>query len=167
MTAGELYSEDVRKIIQKTVWNFVKFYRETRHLDELFSEANYAFMECVESFNKDKDTKFTTWLYVSAWNRMQEFRRQTIQQHFREEYNLEEIAERDHFDIAKFMDKLSKDAAIAVTIALNPTSKMMKEIEKHRSQIVAHRTCVQMELHKLGWDSKRIRSAFKEVREVL
>lgn len=167
MTAGEMYSENVRKIIQATVWNFVRFYKETRHLDELFSEANYAFMECLESFDEKRKTKFTTWVYVNAWNRMQRFRQSTINPYYKKGYNLEDIADRDRFDIVKFMDNLSKDAATAVTIALNPTSKMMKEIEKHRSQIVAHRMCVQVELHKLGWSSKRIQSTFQEVREIL
>lgn len=168
MQAADLYNEDVKKVIQKTVWNFVKFYKGTRHLDELFSEAHYAFMECVESYNKDKNTKFTTWVYVNVWNRMQRYRTDRVR-FLRQQkgYDLEEIPMPEKFDIAKFMDKLSNDAATAVTIALNPTTGMMKEIELHRSEVVALRTCVQIELAKMGWDSKRIRSAFQEVREVL
>lgn len=168
MQARDLYNEDVQKVIQKTVWNFVKFYKGTRHLDELFSEAHYAFMECVESYDKEKGSKFTTWVYVNVWNRMQRFRIDRINTLKKQKgCDLEKLAMPERFNIAMFMDKLSNDAATAVTIALNPTTKMMEEITKHRIQMLAHRTCVQIELAKMGWEPKRIHSAFKEVKEVL
>lgn len=67
MTAIETTYEECVGLLQDTVWKFIAKYGLPTHMyDELFSQANLAFVEAYKDHNENR-SKFTTWLRNKVW----------------------------------------------------------------------------------------------------
>lgn len=163
------FTHEVEQAVSATVGNFIKTYKDCiRHSDELRSEAYYGFLVASQSFKQDKGTQFSTWLYSTMWNRMLRYRKRQYRFSIREEVTeLDSMPERVRFDFEQFLSKLSEDAKTAVMLTINPTKKMMKEVNNSRQQMMTYKSCIYQELKKLGWTPTKIQQVFTEVHEVL
>jgi RNA polymerase sigma factor (sigma-70 family) len=130
-------------------------YNQTTGLDydDLFQEANVAYLEALRTYNKDRGALSThVWYCVS--NRLKNYIKKE-----KEEIGSVPIEECNQIvSTTPFWEKLSKDAILVAEIALNRTSLFLN-LRKTRTPGRIRRV-----MRAEGWDTNRINHALYELK---
>jgi hypothetical protein len=140
--------------------------------DEVFSEANLAFMNANETFDPKKGA-FTTHVYHKVTNHLKELRRTTAKDHRRmqvttiEYLNQYPSKERPEFNMVEFIGDLSEKAGVVVALTLlSPDSKGWKRKRRSNSSY-SYKLELYRYLKSIGWTYAEIKDAFSEIRKEL
>ena len=162
-TALEETYDSVKHWIYKIVWDFQRQYGG--EFDELFAEANLAFVLSMKKYNPKKG-KITTWLYKSITVHLRNYRRH--------EYIKNQVLTEEHHStnatlfIADFLSELSTDALMVLTLFLETPLQVFDVAREecpnpnHIKTVVKHRLTNQLR-QKQGWPADKSKRIFKEL----
>lgn len=162
--------ESVRKLIDTVAIRFWEKYRGDR--EEIFAESRLHFMKAFRTYNK-RHAKFSTYVWLKVWNGLLDTKRKQARQASKlNKVTLEfsTVKKKEKFELDKFLSQISDDARFVVDLALNPTPSTewyLKQKDYRRQLGQVMRKIIKSQLRRRGWNSSRIVSAFKEVRETL
>jgi hypothetical protein len=173
--AAEWTYEDVRDLINSVCWNFKKQYGGD--FDELKSEAHLYYQRAF-ILHKPKHGPFPQWVRFRIWKNLLDNARQIARTNARHErlpmcaneVQLRASYTPSDFDLAEFMEGLSKDARIVIRLTVN-----MPWADIHRPALLSggkprnFRATIRRALLDLEgwWDRKRVAEAFNEIGDAL
>ncbi len=167
MNAIEETYKDTERLIKYIVGKF--HHKYGGDFDELMCEANELFVMAYKT-QDDNRGPFRKRLPYYLWTRLQEklwkkLRRQhTIKQI---QANLELVQDK-MFNFEHFVDSMSQDAQIIMTILFDPMPDMILAIRQHgRKTPNRMRKALVEVLEDIGWGATRIRHTFSEITKAL
>jgi len=169
--AIEVSYQNVKSLVSAVAMRFLQKYKGDPQ--EILAEARLHFMRAYHSY-EETGSEFTTWVQFKIWHGLLDTKRQQAINASRLKRVVKELTRLENpvkFDLDRFLFALSPDAAMAVRLALRPTSAMKWSIRmksrKNNNPTQSLRTRLKAELRRRGWEQTRIDSAFKEVRDSL
>jgi hypothetical protein len=146
-------------IIDDTVRRFVQRYGG--HFETLRADADTGFMRCYTREQEPTTAKLKQYVW---FNLLDQVRREAIRAkklRFRE---IESYEEPTVFDqLADWSDNLGPDARIAVMLVLDPPVSMSDETAAKGGTPRNVRSSLRSYLQRMGWTTRRVSAAFKEI----
>ena len=174
MDAEKLFYE-VENLLKYLSHRFIK--RFGGDFDEVLSEANLGFVQAFQTFNPDKGAKFSTWVHLKVWRKLQEiYRSQKRLQNLEFTTNTEELwqgANLKRLDTQNWRicwDKiperikpldLSEDANTIIRLVLQSPKEFFGSGKKPKKLL--RRTLTT----KFGWSPARIFQSFLEIQNAI
>lgn len=162
--------KDVNDLLWRIVWRFYTCYGEADGtLDELFSEACFAFVKAYDTYDPSKGA-FTTHVYWKVTSHLKTNRRRASR---RKPKPLNEDIEQSSKTWRHIFNEISEDALAVVNLVTDTPLglKVILEQEQRNLTRAGKRICTRFTLREylsgLGWQSPRIDAAFQEIQEAL
>ena len=162
--------EDVRNLIYHVCNRFARRYGGD--VEELFADANVAYLKAYESWQPGHGTKFSTYLSLCIWRRLVVIRKAEHRRRAVWLRRLDDVAQDqqpvagdrsigDRF--AELVEDLSSDAADVVKLVFATTSDIAQMAEEKGGGYRNWRSSIRSHLRKNGWTHDRIRTTFEEI----
>ncbi len=147
-------------IVQKLAWNFKN--TSGFPFDELYSEALLAYSEALNTF-KEKDTKFSTWVYVNTKNALINFIKKEKNTNWVDieayrDYSNSSVWDNPYWELRQLFSEDAKE--VTDEIVNNPMLYVGKAPKMIRGQIVK-------ELREKGWYWGRIWDCIREIKKII
>jgi hypothetical protein len=163
--------EEVKNHVYKMVWDFLAVNDVDQ--EEAISAGHLGFMQAYHSFKPELGWAFTTWVGIKVQKRLLDLlrskindsRRPVVQVDFLE-FDLPDVEYA--FSIDEWMETLSEEARLAATYAINPPIDVVWFVKKFQDESPASvRQAIRETLKEAEWSMRKIRKAFKEIKEAL
>jgi len=159
--------EDIERMIFMMAWKAVEKFGGD--WDEYYSLANEAFIDAYNSFNPEK-AKFTTWLWHHVTSKILKSRYKSKLEQMTvaggEDIDLTVHADKNRFDIDRFLFELSDNAKQVVELLLESPWDL-SEIACSADGPSCIRSGLIHQLRDMGWTVAAICNTFGEIREAL
>ncbi len=159
---------DVSGLINKLAWGAVR--KHGGCWDDYVSAGNEAFVLAYDTFDPDKGTVFSTWLWWKIRHAISRAAVRTVlEQHTVNtglDIDLDALPRRERFDLRRFTCELSTDAQQVIGMAFE-AAEDISEAMHHEDAGSVVRGGLQHRLRNLGWTVARILESFSEIRRAL
>lgn len=162
--------EDMQGLITKTVWDFWKVYGGD--VEDLMAQANLIFIEAVDTYNPSK-SKLTTWLMFIIRKRLLTYIKDECKQaHVQiNKYIIDTYpAHHKDFSVMEMLDEMKQDALVVLQLFLETPQEIMVDMLNDGKRIDQAPACMRRRLknrlRQMGWRTKRIKKAFKEIKQI-
>lgn len=164
--------KDVQRLIFATVWKFWNIYGGD--IDDLIGQAHLIFIDTVDNYDSSRGTKFTSHIAARIKARLFDYMRKgngykphaQIDDEFAGLY----LAPNENFSVIELLDEMGQDAHIVLQLFLEmPRDFMVNILNKsgrmdHVQSAVRNR--LRNRLRQMGWNVRRIKKAFEEIKGV-
>lgn len=156
----ETYLE-VERLVRSVLFKFIAKYGG----DELDYGIHEAFLKAYNEFDSDLGKKFTDHVSWMVWYGL-------LDQCKRKQIPIVDIdpdlfSRPASFSFPEFLEVLTDDAQLIVSLVSNPPRDLYQEIERRGGRPHNIRTSIYQWLRKQGWTHKRIKDSFVEIRLAL
>jgi len=158
-----------------------------KELEDLFSQSTLLFMQAFVSFDRSKDTSFSSWLYTKVYYGLLDYVKRDVYRAKpyrggRTSGNIKSCdmqeAERTNaafsspapsFFLVELLEQLSEEARVVVTIALEPPPGLQEAMlaDNPNPSGPSTRRGIRQYLLGLGWTGKQVSECFREIKMAL
>lgn len=161
--------EELHKVAEPEIRKVVAWFKSQHggDFDELLQEAELIFVDyyrhCTSELFEERYKQVIRW-------RLLDNAKKIAKEHARRSgADLLTIPEPRHFDLPRFIEDLSEDAAEVATLVINPPQDVIHAARLKRGEHDTRslRGAVYDFLYDIGWAASRIAESIKEIREAL
>lgn len=142
------------------------------NLDEIESDANFAFMRACRTFDPSKGFRFSTWLWhqlrYGLIGTSQAAAKEGSRPHSDEDPDTVEAGE-PGFDLGRLQFEVSEDAALILGLVASPPPDLRMDVRENDKRLtpLAWKKALTEYLKDIGWAGHRITESFAEIKEAL
>lgn len=164
---------DVEKLVHSLLHKYHR--KHGGDYNSLLSEAALWFMNAYATFDRNKKTSFSTWVFIKVSMGLRTLTRQQIRLSKKEEglirldiNLLPPKSKKSNFHLGRFYQSLSKDAKSVVRLVIaTPLDIKGDLLIRGRETPHTWRLAIWKYLKLIGWKKERIRAAFSEIQTIL
>lgn len=149
------------------------------HYDELFCEANHAFIKAYQAFDPGEGNQFTTLLALAVKRRLADVRGAELRR-ARQARSLDTVnhdgkclatqipnREQRQFNVDDLLEKVSEDGVAVLNLVFDAPADLKRKAILKGGTGQNWMSTIRQHLRSEGWSSDRIRETFEEIRQVL
>lgn len=150
--------DSIADLVKKLVWKFVKKYGGD--FDEWLSDANYAAVQAINTYDESRGAKLSTWVYNSVYFDLLTVAQNRIKQSKRNDVRLdfEPLTTDAVSRLSALMTEISEDAQMLLSCFFESDT---------RQRPTTVRKSIRVYLQSQGWNAHRMTKVLDEVRSAL